>query len=140
MPKSERSNKQTSSNDRNPNKAISNDRSFGFQRCLKTERSVFGQTIKLHHFIYKGGHKNYFYIYKTVQLSLSEIQTIHLRPERPKSELDLFERSSVQISALSENRTFGFRTLTVHTQLVHYPYFIQTLFCVCTCEIKYSEE
>ena len=30
------------------------------------ERSDFGQTAKLGRFIYKGGHKNYIFIYKTV--------------------------------------------------------------------------
>ena len=30
------------------------------------ERSDFGQTAKLDRFIYKDGHKNYIFIYKTV--------------------------------------------------------------------------
>ena len=30
------------------------------------DRSDFGQTAKLDRFIYKGGHKNYIFIYKTV--------------------------------------------------------------------------
>ena len=35
------------------------------------------------------------------------------RTERPENQTDLFEQAFVRLSALSENQTFGFRTLTV---------------------------
>ena len=53
-----------------------------------------------------------------VQLSIPEIQTIQLRPERPKSERLLTEQVFVRISVLSEYRTFGFRTLPVLSNLI----------------------
>ena len=59
--KSERSNTEqliSGPNVRNPNNIEPNDRSFGFQHCLKTERSVFGRwlyifSIKINRFWYK---------------------------------------------------------------------------------------
>ena len=48
-----------------------------------------------------------------VQLSMSEILTIQLRTEHSKSERYITEHHFVRISALTEIRTFGFRTLTV---------------------------
>ena len=53
------------------------------------------------------------FIYKTTQLSVSEIRIRTLCPECPKSERVCSESNFVRISALSEIRTFGFRTLTV---------------------------
>ena len=55
------------------------------------------------------------FIYKTTQLSVSEIRTRTLCPERPKSEQGHTEPKFVRFSASSENRTFGFRTFTVRT-------------------------
>ena len=45
---------------------------------------------------------------------MSEIRTRTLCPECPKSEQSHTEPKFVRFSAASENRTFGFRTLTVH--------------------------
>ena len=56
-----------------------------------------------------------------VQLSMSEIRTIQLRPKCPKSERLLTKHEFVRISASFEIGTFGFRTLTVHTVNVQIP-------------------
>ena len=103
-------------NVRNPN-------TFGFQtqavcsvqnwfECLKrpkSERSVRISDVRL------VDHARLNVRISALYAMSAEIRTKMLleRPECPKSERLITERSIIWISALSENRTFGFRMLTV---------------------------
>ena len=63
MPKSERLDFRQR---QNPNKGLFELAVFGFRTFGPFECSDFRQTTRLGHFIYKDGHKENFYIYKTV--------------------------------------------------------------------------
>ena len=89
----------------NPNVRISVNRGFG-PNCLKSEHSDFRQLS---------------------EIRTTEIRTDLLGPERPKSEQGHTEQLFVRISALSEIRTFGFRTLTVQSTSENRTFGFQTV-------------